>query len=69
MISMATERSAFQTICAITTMAVAIQRYVKVFFIIGKSNEFFLKYFHRFVYILYANLIVYIVSTEMISQR
>lgn len=56
MISMATERSAFQTICAITTMAVAIQRYVKVFFIIGKSNEFFFKYFHRFVYILYANL-------------
>lgn len=30
MISMATERSVFQTICAITTMAVATQRYVNL---------------------------------------
>lgn len=54
MISMATERSAFQTICAITTMAVATQRYVKVFFILGQSNDFFLKLIFTVLLTLYS---------------
>lgn len=54
MISMATERSVFQTICAITTMAVATQRYVKVFFILGQSNDFFLKLIFTVLLTLYS---------------
>lgn len=57
MISMATEHSAFQTICAITTMAVATQRYVNLkCFCFKKSNDLFLKLIFTVLFKLYIQI-------------
>lgn len=70
MISMATERSVFQTICAITTMAVATQRYVNLkCFCFRKSNDLFLKLIFTVLFKLYIQIKSFIyISTKKISR-
>lgn len=70
MISMATERSASQTICAITTMAVATQRYVNLkCFCFRKSNDLFLKLIFTVLFKLYIQIKSFIyISTKKISR-
>lgn len=69
MISMATEHSVFQTICAITTMAVATQRYVNLkCFCFRKSYDLFLKLIFTVLFKLYIQIKSFIyISTKKIS--